>query len=173
MRLLHYDNKAQYIKYSLFAVLVVIVSVLQNSKGVFPDIFGARAFILIPLCISISMHEREIPSALFGAFIGLMWDICSGNEGFNTFVLMVLSSICSVLISHLMRKNIITAFVLCGGSVVIYEILYVAVNIIFSGAGISSGTFFSFYLPSAIYTLVFVPVMYFIVEWIFTTYRRS
>ncbi len=160
------DNKEKYIRYLIYAAVIAAAALLQNSSVAFPEIFGARAFLLVPLSITISMHEREIPAALFGAFAGLLWDISSGNDGFNTFVLMVLSAVSSILISHLMRRNIITAFVLGGGALVIYELLYIFINIILAGGGNGLNAFLTFYLPSIIYTLVFVPVMYCITSFI-------
>ncbi len=163
MRPLQYnDNKEKYIRYLIYAAVIAAAALLQNSSVAFPEIFGARAFLLVPLSIAISMHEREIPASLFGAFAGLLWDVSSGNDGFNTFVLMALSATSSILISHLMRRNIITAFVLGGGALVIYELLYVLINLTLSGAGSSLKLLLTFYLPSTVYTLLFVPVMYYI-----------
>ncbi len=158
------DNKEKYIRYLIYATVIVAVALLQNSSVAFPEIFGARAFLLVPLSVAISMHEREIPAALFGAFAGLLWDVSSGNDGFNTFVLMVLSAVSSIFISHLMRRNVITAFVLGGGALVIYELVYVLFNLILSGAGNPLRILLTFYLPSTVYTLVFVPIMYYIIS---------
>ena len=170
----HYDNnKPKYIRYAMFAVLILIVSLLQNSNVAFPEIFGARAFLLLPLSVVISMHEREIPAAIFGAFSGALWDVCSANDGFNTLVLMLLSAISSILISHFMRRNVITSFVLSAGAVGIYNILYVIVNLLGEGAGNPLRQMIIFYLPSTIYTLVFVPVFYFLVDWIFENYKTE
>ncbi len=169
---MRYDDNKQRIKhYALYAVVIVIVGFLQNSRVAFPEILGARAFLLVPLSITIAMHEREIPAALFGAFAGIVWDISSGNDGFNTLVLMLLASVCSILISHLMRRNLVTAFVLSGGALIIYELIYVIINILLSGGGNPLGVLLSFYLPSAIYTLVFVPVVYCISQRIYDLYK--
>ncbi len=167
------DSKEQYKKYIIYAAVICVACLLQNSLLSFPQIFGARAFLLVPLTVAVAMHEREIPAALFGAFAGILWDISSGNDGFNTLVLMLISTVCSLLISHFMRTNVITAFVLGGGAVVVYELLYILINIVLSGGAGSLGLLVAFYLPSAIYTLVFVPVMFFIIQWVYTSYKRS
>ncbi len=167
------NNKQKYIKYGIYAGIAVAVCILQNSKLAFPEIFGARVFLLIPLSVSISMHEREIPAALFGAFLGVLWDFSGGNDGFNTLILMALSAVCSILISHIMRRNIITAFVLSGGAVIIYELLYILGNVVLSGGGNPLGIMVSFYLPSAIYTLAFVPVMYYLIQWVFNQHKME
>ena len=171
---MHYDNnKPKYIRYALFALIIAVAAMLQNSNVAFPEIFGARTFLLLPLSIVIAMHEREIPAAIFGALAGVLWDICSANDGFNTLVLMLLSATSSILISHLMRRNIVTSFVLSAGAVGIYNILYILVNFIGEGAGIPLRQMIIFYLPSSVYTLIFVPVCYFLVDWVYNSFKTE
>ncbi len=170
---MQYSNKEKYIRYGIYIALMVAVLLLQNSNIALPSIFGARAFLLLPLVTAIAMHEREVPAAIFGCCAGVLWDTYSANEGFSTLVLMILSAVCSILISHIMRNNILTAFVLGGGSIAIYEFLYVFVNITLSGAGGAIRQLFTFYLPSFIYTAIFIPVFYYIVNWIFQSHKAT
>ncbi len=115
------------------------------------------------------MFEREVPAAIFGALAGALWDVSSGVDGFNTIILMLLCAVCSLLISHLMRNNLVTALVLGAGSVVAYEIVYVAVR--FWGAGSPIRQIFTFYMPSLIITVILVPVCYYIIKNIYHHYR--
>lgn len=171
---MHYDdNKPKYIRYAMYAALAVGAFLLQCSNIALPEIFGARAFLLLPLSVCVAMHEREIPAAIFGVFCGLLWDNVSGVEGFNSLVIMILCAVCSILISHLMQNNIVTAFVLSGGTVAIYELLYIVVNFGFGGAGNPVRQIFTFYLPSFIYTIVFVPVFYGLTYYIFKTHKTE
>ncbi len=167
---LHYgDNKPKYIRWAIWGALMVISVLLQNSVGGLLEFFGARVFICLPVCVAIAMFEREVPAAIFGAFAGALWDVASGVDGFNTIILMALSAVCSLLISHLMRNNLITALVLGAGSVTVYEIIYIAVR--FWGAGSPVRQIFTFYLPSLVITVVVVPVCYFIVKAIYNSYK--
>lgn len=171
---MHYgNNKPKYIRYAIYTVAIGLAFLLQNSNIALPEILGARALILLPLTVCISMHEREIPAAVFGAFCGVLWDTSAGTEGFNPILITLLSAVCSVLISHLMQNNIVTAFVLSAGAVTIYELLYIIVNSGLSGAGITFSQIFTFYLPSFIYTMVFVPVFYYIIGEIFKRYKTE
>ena len=166
---LHYgDNKPKYIRWAIFCALLVFSVLLQNSVGGLLDFFGIRVFLCIPFCVTISMFEREVPAAIFGAFAGALWDVSSGVDGFNTIILMAICAVSSLLISHLMQNNIITALVLGAGSVTAYEILYIAIR--FWGAGSPIRQIFTFYLPSLIITVVFVPLCYFIVKRIYSSY---
>lgn len=167
---MHYgDNKPKYIRWAIFSALLIVSVLLQNSVGGLLDFFGARVFLCIPFCVAIAMFEREVPASIFGALAGALWDVSSGVDGFNTIVLMALSAVCSLLISHLMRNNLITAMVLGAGSITAYEIVYIAVR--FWGAGSPIRQIFTFYLPSLIITAIFVPVCYFIVKSIYNSYK--
>ena len=171
---MYYDDRKTKIKrYAIYVAIIIIAEFLQNSNLAFPDIFGARTFLLIPLGVAVSMHEREVPSGIFGAFIGLVWDISCASDGFNTLVVTLLCATCSLCISHLMRKNIITALVLSGSAVCVYDLLYVIVNLVGEGAGNPIGRMFTFYLPSFIYTMIFVPVFYYLIDWVFDSYKTE
>ena len=163
------DNKPKYIRWAIYCVLLVFAVLLQNSAGGISDVFGARVFISIPLCVAIAMFEREVPAALFGVFAGVLWDVSSGVDGFNAIVLMVLCAVSSLLISHLMRNNFVTSFVLGVGSIAVYELIYIAVR--FWGAGNPLRQIFTFYLPSLIVTAVFIPICYATIKHIFDSYR--
>lgn len=170
MILLHYDNnKPKYIRWAIFGALLILSVLLQNSVGGLLEFFGARVLLTIPLCIAVAMFEREVAAAIFGALAGAFWDVSSGVDGFNTIVLMILCAVSSLLISHFMRNNLVTALVLGAGSVAAYEIIYVAVR--FWGAGNPVRQIFTFYLPSLIITVVFLPVCYFIVRFIYNNYK--
>lgn len=167
---MHYgDNKPKYIRWAIFGAVLIASVLLQNSVGGLLEIFGARVFLCIPFCIAIAMFEREVPAAIFGAFAGAIWDVSSGIDGFNTFVLMILCAVSSLLISHLMQNNLITALVLGAGSITAYEILYIVIR--FWGAGSPVRQIFTFYLPSLVITGVFIPLCYFLVKFIYNSFK--
>ncbi len=171
---MHYgNNKQKYIRFGLYALIIGVVALVQNSPYVLPDILGARAFVLLPLLVSIAMFEREIAAAVFGALAGILWDICSVKDGFNSIVLLLICAVCSLLIIRLMRNNILTALVLGAGAIVSYCLIYIIINLLFGGAGASISQIFTFYLPSGIYTLAFVPVFYFPISWIYNSHKTA
>ena len=167
---LHYgDNKPKYIRWAIFGAILAVSVLLQNSIGGLLEIFGARVFLCIPFCIAIAMFEREVPAAILGAFAGALWDVSSGVDGFNTLVLMILCAVSSLLISHLMQNNLITALVIGAGSIAAYEFLYIVIR--FWGAGSPVRQIFTFYLPSLIITGVFIPICYFLVKFIYNSFK--
>lgn len=171
---MHYDdNKPKYIRYAIYAGIMIFSFILQSSGISLPEICGARPLLIIPLCVCVAMHEREIPASIFGAAGGILMDTASGTEGFNALILTVLCAVCSILISHLMQNNIVTALVLCSGTVAVYELFYIIVNYGFGGAGNVLTQVFTFYLPVFVYTLLFVPVFYYIIRHVFTTHKNG
>ena len=168
---MHYgDNKPKYIRWAIFALLIGGACILQNSSGGLLELFGARVFLVIPVCISIAMFEREIPSALLGAFAGALWDISSGADGYNALVITLLCATASLLISHLMRNNIVTALVLGGGATLAYELVYI-IRLSFSGNPMYRAL--TFYLPSLALTMVFIPVCYYVVKMVYSSFRAT
>ena len=167
------DNKPKYIRYCLYSVIILVAFALQSTSVAFPEIFGARAFLLVCVAVSIAMHEREIPAAIFGGVCGILADTTAGVEGFNALVLTILSAVCSILISHLMQNNIVTAFVLSASATAIYEILYIVVNYCIGTDFVPWRQVFSFYLPSFVYTMVFVPVFYYVTKKVFISHKSE
>ena len=167
---MHYgDNKPKYKRWAIYCVLIAVSVLLQNSTYGLLSFWGARVFLSIPLCIAIAMFEREVPAAVFGVFAGVLWDISSGVDGFNAIVLMAISSVCSLLISHLMRNNIITSFVLGAGGIAVYELVYFVTR--FWGGDNPIRQIISFYFPSLIITVAFVPLCYIVIKSVYNSYR--
>lgn len=134
---------------------------------------GIRAFLLLPAVVCIAMFEREVAASLFGVFAGVLWDINVVNDGFNCIVLFLICAVCSLLISHFMRNNVITATVMGVGAVTVYIVIYVLFNYVFASVLPSTKQIFTFFLPSGLFTLVFVPLCYFLVSHIYEAHKTS
>ena len=165
------SNKQKYIRYIIYIAIIAVAAILQNTVGFPPRILGFGAYLLIPVCVCIAMFEREVAAAVFGVISGVLWDVCLGRDGFNAFVLMLICAVCSLLVSHFMRKNVLTSLVLCSGAVVLYCVIYYIVNIVAAGGGVSLRQLVVFYLPSCAYTLAFCPIIYGIVSWVYNAHK--
>ena len=161
------DNRPRIKRRVIFAAAIIICAIIQNTGKPTNGAFDAHAFLLLPLVVSISMFEREIASALFGAFAGLLWDLSAGADGFNTLVIMLICAVCSILINRLMQNNIVTALVLSVSSIAVYMFLYIMICIVLDGGGYPLSQAVRFYLPSFIFTSVFIPAFYGVVKVIF------
>ena len=146
----------------IFGAGLVAVAVLQNTPGVLPSLFGVRAVPLVPAVVCVAMFERERAGVLYGLFAGLLWDICGGFGGnFNAILLTVVGFACGSLITHLMRNNLVTALLLGTGAALLHQSVYWARVYLF-GLGLAGGvSLFTFYLPSCVYTMLWLPVFYF------------
>jgi len=148
-----------------FVLLILAVNILQNTKGFFFEPFGLRAFLLIPLVVSIGMFERSYAGALFGVLAGALWDSASAFwDGYNALFLMLTAAVCGLLINILMRNHLVTAMILSAVTCLIYSLMYVMLVIVARGLDSSGYLLWSFYIPSAVYTAVFTPVFYLIVR---------
>lgn len=85
--------------------LVLLFFYMVMSGGFFSR---WQPLLIIPLAIAVSMFEREVGSALFGAFCGLMLDTACGNLfGMSSVWLMPCSLAVSLLVMNLMRENFV------------------------------------------------------------------
>ena len=111
---------------TVFVILILITNIFQNTRGWFPEIFSARAFLLIPLIVCLGMFEREVVGALLGALAGALWDSVFGlADGYNALFLMIIGGGCGLLINILMRNHLLTALILSGSATLLYTVFYV------------------------------------------------
>ncbi len=160
-----FENKNIYIRRGLYAVLIMITAMLQNTQGLFPEIFGVRAMLLIPAVVCIGMHERDIARLFFGLFAGVLWDAFSaGPPNINAIMLTAAGYFCGLFIATIMRNNIMTALLLSTGCILIYNTVYWFFAYVVKGYDNAFGVYLSFYLPSVLYTVIFMPFFYYIVR---------
>lgn len=160
-----FDNKNVYIRRLCLAAVVLLVAILQNTDGLLPSAFGFRAMPLIPAVVCISMYERELPGMFFGVFAGLLWDSVSPSGGnFYAILLAIFGFTCGALITHLMRNNLITAFLLSGSAQLLHMLFFFCKEYIFSGRFDGAYKLLTFYIPSYLYSMLFLPILFFAVR---------
>ncbi|MGN0468496.1 MAG: hypothetical protein ACI4GY_07225 [Acutalibacteraceae bacterium] len=161
------NNKLLYIRRALFVLLIIITAVFQNAKGAVPSIAGVHAVLLVPLTVSIAMHEKSISAMLFGAFGGIMLDMfSSAADGFFAVTLTVIAFVCSLLVTFEMRNNILTALLMSFCSSFLCTFFYWLFFFLIKHYDMAAYVYFRYYFTSAIYTTVFVFIYYYIVRWI-------
>ena len=159
------NTKLLIVRRLIFALVILITHVLQNSSGLVPTVFGARAFLIIPLVVCIAMFERELAGALLGLFAGALWDGVSGTgDGYYALFFMAVGAICGFLINVLMRNHLLTAIILCAFSALAFSGMYTVFFITAQGVDSGGYLFLRYYLPSCVYTLLFVPLYYLFVR---------
>lgn len=148
------------------ALILLPVSVIQNTDGFFPQIFGVRALLLIPFVVCISMFERDIIGMFLGLFAGALWDIFASGASFNALYLTAIGFICGTLINTIMRNNVVTAFILSTAATLIYNIFYWLFHYVLGGMDSAVYMLLRFYLPSIFYTVILVPLIFIIVRFV-------
>ena len=138
---------------------------LQNVGGLFPEIYGARCFLLLPVTIILAMGEDEITGAVLGLFAGLLWDLTSGvHMGFNCIYIALMCFFSCALVTYIARDIFITNIVSISVATVLYGFLYWLFFIIIKGVSKGEMTLITFYIPCVIYTLVLSPLIYVILK---------
>lgn len=156
------QNAAKVISYAL---VILLCHLLQNVGGLFPHIYGARCFLLLPVSIILAMGEDEKNGAFIGLFAGLLWDMTSGvHMGFNCIFITLMCFFSSALITYIARNIFITNMLCTAVTVVLYCFIYWLCFIVIKGVEGAQITLLTFYIPCAIYTLVLSPILYYILK---------
>ena len=146
------------------ALILLLLSLLQNTDGYFPQIFGVRALLLIPAVVCISMYERDLPGMFFGLFAGALWDVFAGGGSFNAFFLLSAGFLCGTLINTIMRNNVVTATLLSAIWSLIYNLGYWLFHYVFTSFDSAGFMLLRYYIPSLIYTVALTPLIFIIVR---------
>ena len=159
------DNKNLYIRRALFVLLIVITAVLQHTVGDAFSIFGARAFLLIPLTVTIAINEKSMGGLSFGLLAGILWDAATvRGDGFYSVVLALAGFTAGVAVSYVVRNNILADILLTAGACLFVATSYWLIFIFMRGYEGGFSLLLSFYLPSAVYSLAFTAVYYYVVK---------
>ena len=152
-----------YIKRGLLLLLIMLTAAFQHTEGAIPSLFGARAMVLIPLTVVIGMYERSMSGLAFGVLAGALWDFASvRGDGFFSVCLAVTGYLAGVLVTYYLRNNILSALLLGAVSSVGINTLYWLLFIRSDSYGDAVSILTGFYIPSAIYTLMFIFIYYYL-----------
>ena len=146
------------------ALILLAISVLQNTEGFFPQVFGIRALIFIPAVVCIAMYERDIWGMMLGLFAGALWDVFASGASYNALFLLTTGFLCGTLINTIMRNNIVTASILTFIFSTLYHIIYWFFNFVFVSLDSSAFMLLRYYLPGIAYTAVFTPIIFIIIR---------
>ncbi len=158
------QRKKMIIRRAVLALIILALSVMQNTDGFFPQIFGIRALPLIPAVVCIAMFERDIAGMLFGLFAGALWDVFASGNNFNALFLLTVGFLCGTLINTVMRNNVVTASLLSAVFIFIYSIGYWLFHYVFLGIDSAAHMLMRYYIPDMFYTLVFAPIIFIIIR---------
>lgn len=149
----------------IYILIIAAAAIIQNTNGLTIEIGGARCFLLLPVTIMIGMGEDEGFAGILGLIGGLFWDLNSAvHFGFNAAFMCIACFCCAALVTYIIRNTFISNFVFSTLSALAYAFLYWLFFIIIKGVRGAELSLFSFYLPSAIYTMIATPFIWFFIN---------
>ena len=165
-------QKQNRLRYALHAISLLILFLMQGTRGLTVEIFGVAPLLLIPFSVCIGMFEHEVAGASFGFAAGLLWDVNAGGwPGFNAIMLMIFGWLCGWLITNLIRNNFLSAFLLTGGSLAVYSVLHWLFFYCLAGYDNAAYAFWHFDAVQAVYSLLCVIPMYFSIRFFMKVMR--
>lgn len=156
-------KRAQFITVFVNLLLIIIAFLIRYSGSRFLCIGNATPLFLIPITLSIAIFYGENAGLFSGLLAGVLMDSSdSAVTCYNTFFFIIACSLCAVLASRVLNKNIKAALCLSGGMSFGYYILKYIIFYSFSGISVEYGYFTSYLVPSALYTALLLIPFYFL-----------
>ncbi|MGI6256049.1 MAG: rod shape-determining protein MreD [Acutalibacter sp.] len=150
------------VRYLAYLLELLVLFMIQETPGLLPHIFGARPVLLFPAVITIALFETELPALFFGVGGGLLCDFgLSGTLGFHALVLGVLCFLISLLVRVYLQNNLATA-ALIGIVAIGLTVILQWVFLYLLRYSHPAYAFTHFYLPKYFYTILFLPLLYFL-----------
>ena len=150
------------VRYLAYTLELLVLFMLQETPGLMPAVLGVRPVLLFPAVLSIAMFEQEVPAMAFGIFGGLLCDFgLSDTLGFHALALGVLCFFISGLVRAYFQTSLATAvFTGVWGLALTVGAQWLCLYVVAHGQPVFALT--HHYLPKYFYSLLFVPLMYFL-----------
>ena len=159
------ERKHKFFSTLFLLLLILLCHLLQNTPHMFPTVFGAHCFLLLPLMVCISMFLHNLSATLMCTFAGVLWDISAAVlDGFNAIFFLLASTGICLLMNYLMRNNFWSAAILSALTILLYVTLHWLCFVILRGVPAGALTYVTYYLPSALYSFLFTSVFYVILR---------
>lgn len=157
--------KQRTLKVVIYLALTALAALIQNTAGLTLEIGGARCFLLLPVCMILGAGEDERFAAVIALVGGMLWDLSTAvHLGFNAIYMCIMCFFGAALITYIIRNTFITNFIFSTVFIIIYCVLYWLFFIIIKDVRGAELSLFTFYLPSALYTIVVTPFIYLILR---------
>ncbi|WP_099206024.1 rod shape-determining protein MreD [Scatolibacter rhodanostii] len=166
------SDRKRWIRFVAYSLEIILLYALQDSPWLFPPIFGVRPILMIPAAVTIAMVEKETPAMSFGIFTGLLMDFsASAGLGFFASVLAVLCFVISRMSSTILRVNMMSAVVSGLWATVVAVFLGWLFRYVLKGYSSAGYVALHNYLPVCFYTLLLLPLIFYINRGIARTFR--
>lgn len=161
-----------FFRYFAYSLEIILLCVLQSTPNLFPELFGSKPLLLVPLALAIASKEDKIPSLIFGAVCGLMTDLASGGAvGFFAILLTLVCYAESHIFSTYFASNLATTMIVSVIAIPVLICLYFLVFKVFAGIPEVSVLFVNHYISRIVYTQVTVIPIYFVNAFLYKSLR--
>ena len=149
------------VRYIAYTLEIYLLFLLQQTPGLFPEIYGARPVLLFPAAVAVSLIEREIPAMAFGIIAGLLVDFGFGaGLGFHSLLMAVVCFFVSVLTHTILRVNLGTAIVMSVWMIAVFVLGGWIYQYLWNGYSYAGYAILRHYLPKYLYTLLMFPLIF-------------
>ena len=147
--------------------LAFIVYIFHYTSLIDISIYTASPFILLPLCVAVSIFRGEVTGLIFGAVLGAACDACASHTSiFNSVVLMLTGYLAGMLAKNIFNKNFKGTLLLS----LIFSSLYFALKwiIFYLIPDVEGKVYYLLWhlFPCALYTAVFIFPFFYLEKWV-------
>ncbi|CDZ23390.1 putative membrane protein [[Clostridium] cellulosi] len=155
------------LKWCVYALAILILTVIQMQAAFYPRIMDCTPLFAIPAVLAIAMFENETAAGIYGIFAGLIWDSGTGRVfGFNALFLMCFAIAASLLFEYLLNNTPLSAMLLTAIITIIHEIITWFFFYFMTGDRDFLFAFLHIILPTTALTLIFTLPIYYGVRFI-------
>ncbi len=145
----------------VYGAWILLLGLWQLSPRGWPVILGGRPLLLVPLVAAIAMFSGPVGGAAAGVAAGILWGLFSeALFGFHALMLMILGCAVGLLVRLLLRNNVLSALLLCGGGTVTYALVDWLCNCVLPLTDGALLLLWRTVLPNAAYTLALCLPLY-------------
>lgn len=150
-----------YVSWLVYGLLALLILVMQTAPRLFPAVVFARPVPLVPFVVCVALFEGARIGAGIGLIAGLLWDVYSFRLfGFDALLLMAIGLAVGLLVQWLLRANFLSALLLSAGAILLQAVLeWLFCHVLFQKEELLTWLV-KVYLPNAAYTMVLVPLIY-------------
>lgn len=150
---------------ALQSVILFLFAILHYSNLFSIKIANANPIPAIPLIVVITLYSGLWRGVTMAFFYGMFMDaVAAGTICFNTLALTLVVLVCGLLITHYFNRNISATLVLGVISAFGYFVLKWLFLFLIPAIDGQQYYLFSYALPSAFYTAVFIIPFYYIAK---------
>lgn len=150
------------LKWSVYALAILILTVIQLQTAFYPRIMDCTPLFAIPAVLAIAMFENETAAGIYGIFAGLIWDSGTGRVfGFNALFLMCFAIAAALLFEYLLKNTPLSALLFTAIFTAVHEIITWFFFYFMTGDKDFVFAFLHIILPTTVLTLIFtLPIYY-------------